>query len=362
MPESRGVLYTLKSGETRATAGRLLTCRDSGTSIMKDVGMMKMKHWIVTPAIVIGWLAVSSAWAVTGTFGFKGSGISQITFGSNDSALTAGQLAEITVNDQPATLGSDGRLYVAAAVTIDSLAGLSAYMRASDHRVTMTPGTYRITGADVDAGTFPDTCLFEFTGTNSVFDFTGVTIEVDTSVLRAFGNVVMQELFVKGEDLVLRNLTLIDVGSVKPYRSAQSVLLDGRGNRIEGFNVATRGSYPYGYGDIFGKGADYVIKHWKHSAILVRGVNNHLKDCKIFHRSYGHGIFCQGSKNATIEGCYVEGETRTSDDVLAEEGSGSAADGVDFQTVWGYPLQPGWMFSCQEGIARPMALPQPFTN
>ncbi|VGO11781.1 Endo-1,4-beta-xylanase Z [Pontiella desulfatans] len=242
------------------------------------------------------------------------------------------------------------------AVTVNSLAGLKLYLNATDHDVTMAPGTYRITPADVTSGLFPDSHLFEFIGSSNVYDFTGVTFEIETDVFQSFGGIDVKEIAVFGEGQVLKNLTLTDIGNTRPSKTALGVLLDGVGNRVEGFNVTVRGSQPYGYGDIFGKGSGYVIKHFKHSAILVRGEDNHLLNCKVFHRAYGHGIFCQGSINAVIEGCYVEGEVRSSDDVLAEAGSGSSADNVDFRTNWGedengengYTLQPGWMFSCQE--------------
>jgi hypothetical protein len=240
---------------------------------------------------------------------------------------------------------------------VGSFAELLPLLDDNEVSVKMAPGTYSITAADCGAGAlFTESNLFEFTGTNTIFDFTDVIFEIDTEVLQQFGNIDVKEVAVFGANQVLKNLTMIDIGNTRPTRTALGVLLDGVNNRIEGFNLTVRGSYPYGYGDIFGKGSGYVIKHFKHSAMLVRGEDNHLLNCKVFHRSYGHGIFCQGSINATIEGCYVEGEVRTSDDVLAEAGSGSAADGKSFVTNWGedengengYTLQPGWMFSCQE--------------
>jgi len=233
-------------------------------------------------------------------------------------------------------------------VLVNSFSALKPHLGANNVSVVMTPGTYRIRPADVSSGLFTNATLLSFSGTNSVFDFSGVTFEVETEVFQSFGNVEVIELALWGQNLVIKNLTVIDIGNARPGRTALGVLLDGRTNRLEGCNFTIRGSYPYGYGDMFGKGSGYVIKHYKHSAILVRGDSNRVKDCKIFHRAYGHGIFCQGSLDARIEGCYVEGEVRSSDDVLAEAGTGSPADNVNFMTVWGYPLQPGWMFSRQE--------------
>ncbi|MEP4077173.1 LamG-like jellyroll fold domain-containing protein [Haloferula sp.] len=241
---------------------------------------------------------------------------------------------------------------------VGSFSELIPYLDDDNVNVVMTPGTYTIGPDDVTSGLFPsdpinpDTTatLLAFTGNNSTFDFTGVTFEIDTRVFRSFGNIDVKEIAVWGDDLVLKNLTIEDIGTTRPQRTALGVLVDGARNTIEGFNMTVRGSYPYGYGDIFGKGSGYVIKHFKHSAILVRGDDNLVKDCRILHRAYGHGIFCQGSVNARIEGCYLEGEIRTTDEVLAEAGTGSAADDVvpAFNTVWGFPLRAGDTFSLQE--------------
>jgi hypothetical protein len=235
-----------------------------------------------------------------------------------------------------------------ASIKVSSIGELQNYLQADNVSIRMEPGTYRIAVKDVECGHYQEPMLLQFAGSHSTFDFTGVTIEVETGVFQSFGKVSVQEIAVTGKHLVLQGLTLVDIGQTHPKHKAQSVLLDGADNRIEGFHVTTRGSYPYGYGDIFGKGGPYVIKHYKHSAILVRGDRNHLKNCTVIQRAYGHGIFCQGSIDAVIEGCYVEGEMRTTDEVLAEKGTGSPADQVNFKSIWGYRVPPGWMFSLQE--------------
>ncbi|MDQ8179590.1 LamG-like jellyroll fold domain-containing protein [Pelagicoccus sp. SDUM812005] len=229
-----------------------------------------------------------------------------------------------------------------------SIADLIPYLDDDNVDIQLAPGVYSIGPSDVTSGLLPNPDILVFSGNNSTFDFTGVTLEVDTNIFRSYGNINVTEIAVTGTNLVLKNLTLVDVGEVVPRRTALGVLLDGISNRVEGFHMTIRGSYPYGYGDLFGKGSGYVIKHFKHSGVLIRGNSNHLKDTTLIHRAYGHGIFCQGSIDALIEGCYVEGEMRSTDDVLAEAGTGSPADSVNFMTVWGYPVPPGAMFSLQE--------------
>lgn len=240
---------------------------------------------------------------------------------------------------------------VAQTVTVNSLSELLPYLKQSDVDVKLAPGTYTIDDTDIDNGTFSNP-LFLFEGSNSVYDFTDVKIEINTIVLTKFGNVDVNEIQILGNNNVLNNLTLEDIGTTAPTNRAQSIVMDGRDNRIEGFDLTIRGSFPYGYGDAFGKGGGSVINHRKHSGVLIRGLRNHLKNCNIISRSYGHIVFMQAASYPTVEGCYIEGEMRSTDDMLAEAGTGSPADNVDFMTVWGYKLPAGYMMSLQEGGIR----------
>lgn len=231
------------------------------------------------------------------------------------------------------------------AIVVDSLAELLPYLDDDQVSIALAPGTYHIDN-DVAFELFPTTPLFEVTGSDSTFCFTGVVIEFETEIFQSFGNTNVTELYVGGSNNVLKNLTMVDLGNQRPTRTALAIQDNGSGNLIEGFHLTIRGSEPYGYGDIFGKGSGYVIKHFKHSGILLTGDDVHLKNITMIHRSYGHGIFMQGAVGVLIEGVYMEGELSTTDAVLAEEGTSAAA--VDFQPVWGGTLKPGYRFSLQE--------------
>jgi hypothetical protein len=248
----------------------------------------------------------------------------------------------------------------AKAVTVHSLDELLPYLDDDSVQVTLSPGIYTITPDDITKGLFetPDfqdkaRILLLFKGNCSTYDFTGVTLNIETGVFKMFGNKQVHELVVTGDGNVIKNLTMVDVGSVhdNPNKSALGVCMDGRDNLIEGFHMTVKGSFPYGYGDAFGKGGrNNTIKHQKHSAFLIRGLRNHAKNCTIIHRSYGHAMFMQAASYPTIEGCYVEGVVRKTDDMLAET-SGPAYD-IDFKTTWGYKLPPGYMLSLGEAGIR----------
>ncbi|XMO85384.1 hypothetical protein AAFN75_11355 [Algibacter sp. AS12] len=242
---------------------------------------------------------------------------------------------------------------------VNSINQLLPYLDDDNVHVKMTPGVYTITADDVKRGKIGSESsvfskirvLLPFEGSNSTYDFTGVTLRIETAVFKAFGRYDIFEINITGNNNILKNLTLVDVGSVydHPTWRATNIVIDGRENRIEGFHMTTKGSWPYGYGDAFGKGVTTTIKHFKHCALLVRGLSNHVKNCTLIHRSYGHAIYMQAADKPIIEGCYIEGEVRKTDDILAET-SGPAYD-IDFKTVWKYKLPAGYMVSTgEEGI------------
>lgn len=248
---------------------------------------------------------------------------------------------------------------VVFSITVNSLEELLPYMDDDNVELTLKPGTYAITPDDITKGRFGITdfenkakVLLLFSGNNSTYDFTGVTLNIETGVFKSFGNYRVHELVITGNNNVLKNLTMVDVGSVYdgPTKGALGVCMDGRDNRIEGFRMTVKGSFPYGYGDSFGKGGNNVIRHQKHSAFLIRGLRNHAKNCTIIHRSYGHAMFMQAASYPKIEGCVIEGEVRKTDDMLAET-SGPAFE-VNFMTAWGYKLPAGYMLSLGEAGIR----------
>lgn len=234
-------------------------------------------------------------------------------------------------------------------ITVHSLDELMPYLDDSGVNVRLAPGEYTITAKEAQEGKYSNP-LFLFSGDNNTFDFTGVTLNVESKVMQAFGRADVHQIQVVGQQNVLKNLTLADVGSINdaPTWRATNVVMDGAHNRIEGFHITIKGSFPYGYGDLFGKGGGPVIAHQKHCGLLVRGDFNHVKDCTLIHRAYGHGIYAQGAYDCLIENCHVEGEVRSTDDILAEAGTGSPADMVDFMTINGHKVVPGYMISLQE--------------
>jgi hypothetical protein len=247
--------------------------------------------------------------------------------------------------------------------TVNTITDFIATLSKNDVNIKLAPRTYSFGPDDVKSGLIPYYEMFVFRGNNTNYDFTDVTFEFDTKLWSSYGSQDVLQFRLYGQNITLKNLTIIDIGDSAPTHRALNVSLDGVNNTIDGFHITSKGSYPYGYGDLFGKGGPYTIKHHKHSSLLIRGEGNTLKNTTIISKSYGHIVFIQGGKDVLIDNVYVEGDTmRTTDEILAEKGTGSPADNVNFLTVWGFKVPPGYMISMQEAGFRSYASAEHYSD
>ena len=244
-------------------------------------------------------------------------------------------------------------------ISIKSLKELADYASQSDNVITMPSGVYPLTDYLTvdsmmmrhDREEFP---YIVFSGSSNVFNLEGVEIEVDTELRTALKPPIhSNEFLITGNKNTLKGLRIRCVGKgVSPGGTVLEVR--GTHNTLRDIILHIAGSYPYGYGDLFGKGRarETVIKHYKHSGLLVTGSNTRLYGCKLYNRSFGHCFFVQlKAENVYFEDCYAEGVIRTTDDILAET-SGPAFD-VNFRT-WTqnregeYVVTSGYMKSLSE--------------
>ncbi|TWU44258.1 hypothetical protein Q31b_17940 [Novipirellula aureliae] len=250
----------------------------------------------------------------------------------------------------------------AAEVKISSLNELADYASKSGNVITMSPGVYPLEGyLPVDSmRARHDNKQFQFitfSGSNNIFKLDGVELEVDNALRKALSPPVhTSEFLMTGSNNTLKGL-LIRYNGEGTSSGGAALQVAGNGNVLKNITLHVSGSYPYGYGDLFGKGKpkETVIKHSKHSGLLVTGSDTKLDGCKLYMRSFGHGYFVQqNAKNIYFEDCYVEGAVRSTDDILAET-SGPAFD-VKFRT-WTpnregeFVVTPGYMKSlCEDGF------------
>ncbi|CDF78750.1 hypothetical protein containing pectin lyase fold [Formosa agariphila KMM 3901] len=245
------------------------------------------------------------------------------------------------------------------AVTVSSVADLAEAAANSDQIVTMEEGVYKMEDyltPTVISNSIPDAngrhSMILFSGNNNTFDLTGVTIEVNTELLNDYGSRCI-EFYVTGNNINIKGLTISDIGDAAPSSPGmQSVTVAGENNTIEDVTINTRGSYPYGYGDLLGKGDGNLVTLRKHSGLLVEGLNINILRCSIYSETFGHLFFIQGGRNVLFQDCYAEALTRTTDEMLAET-SGPAFDN-DFAAVYGNyngdkVITPGYTKSLSEG-------------
>ncbi|MCH6255379.1 hypothetical protein MLD52_02380 [Puniceicoccaceae bacterium K14] len=192
-----------------------------------------------------------------------------------------------------------------------------------------------------------EAAMILFSGSDNSFDLSDVVIEVDTTFLSAFEDCYTVELMLTGNRNVVKGLTLRDVGNEPTKRGGVSLAVYGDNVTLSGVSLHVRGSAPYGYGDLLGKGKNSVVKLGKHSGLLVCGDNTRLIGCGVINQSFGHCFFIQGGSNTYFENCYAEGEMRSTDDMLSETSGVAFENG--FKTVYRPNIiQPGYMKSLNE--------------
>ncbi|QDU88872.1 Autotransporter-associated beta strand repeat protein [Pirellulimonas nuda] len=215
------------------------------------------------------------------------------------------------------------------------------------HPVTgvVTPGQYWINGNHIANPTNSMPTFMELSGTGNTYNLSGATINLDTRKLDGFGRALGHDSgievvkisgtgnTVNGLNLTGYDLALDTAPNAQRYAdwAAVYVQMTGDNNSVNGANVLTRGSYPYGYGDVFGKGARVDpqgspadegglpwIAHRKTSAFqVIDATNAVIDDMHLEVKAYGHGFFVQGtSTNTTLTNSTVTGELFSSNDVI----------------------------------------------
>ncbi len=243
------------------------------------------------------------------------------------------------------------------AVAVENLAGLAEAAGRSGQTVTMRPGVYRLTdyislAAIAGRRQREEWQWMVFSGSNNLFRLDGVTIEVDTALRQALrAPIHTNEFVVAGGGNFIHGLTINHIGKGTSLGGA-ALAITGGGNTLRNCTIHVGGSFPYGYGDLFGKGGPNIIGPRKKSGVLITGSGTSLIGCKLYMRSYGHGYFIQqDAGDVSFRDCYVEGVMRSTDEMLAET-SGPAFK-VGFRTVamnraGEHKVTPGYMKSLAE--------------
>lgn len=226
---------------------------------------------------------------------------------------------------------------------IDSLGSLRDCLTASGQKIRMKPGTYRITAAAEDNKT-----VLHVGGCDNYFDLRGVTLQLPTEILAALRGKV-HELCVyrlTGNNVTFEGGLFEDLGDEPPYQSLSEFGVTGDGNTFKDCTFIIRGSAPYGYGDLFGKGAGAKVRLQKHAAMSVHGDNTKILGCRFMIHTFGHAIHMHGAQNTLVQDVYVEGELRSTDEILGEKEGPAVRFG--YKDHYGRPIPKGVMLCLAE--------------
>ncbi|CAH8283491.1 lysophospholipase L1-like esterase [Mariniflexile fucanivorans] len=245
-------------------------------------------------------------------------------------------------------------------IFINSVEKLAQYAAKSNVLVKMKPGEYTIKSIKIGklstfkrdetskkTDDFRIGSLIHFSGNNSQYFLSGVTLNIDSKLHKNYAKSEFSEFLVSGNNNYIEGLKAKDVGNEVPANRIQMVRVMGDDNTIKNADLYVHGSTPYGYGHLLGKGGGALVPLHKHSVLLVEGTNTKLLGCKVVTHAYGHGLVMQGAVNTLLEDCYVEGKMRATNEMLAET-SGLAFD-VGFKSD--YPpgkIQPNEIKSLSE--------------
>lgn len=237
-------------------------------------------------------------------------------------------------------------------VRVDSLRGLREAVARSNQQIILEAGHYSV----------PDRRGFRFSGSNNDIDLRGVVITVPLE--RASGRTLFQlsgnRISLRGgtiEDTYPNGMTKVtDFGAYnqgRKYGGMNEMKISGDDNRVVGMKMTVRGSFPYGYGNMYGIGGGAVVGLNKHCGIQITGDRALIDGCELKMEAFGHAIYVQGGDRTTVRDTIVEGTLRPSNDCYEEKDDRDLAKRFDYQLQWpdsvrGLPIPREHMINCTE--------------
>jgi hypothetical protein len=246
----------------------------------------------------------------------------------------------------------------AAVVEVASLEELARAAAQNGQQIRLKPGVYRMADyltadvleqirANVDhSQKRPPVPMFVFRGSSNRIDCTDAIIEIDTTLYKKIPQGGYTRcLIVAGADNTIVGLSIRNTG---PNQGSGGNLLSLAGERttLENATVHVHGSFPYGYGDLLGKGGPNLVNIQKQSGIQVLGSGSVLRRCRVFSRALGHCFYIQVGNDIRIEDCYAEGVMRATSDMLRD--TDGPAFKLGFRSVYEnrdgrYVITPGYV-------------------
>ncbi|MFB9057321.1 right-handed parallel beta-helix repeat-containing protein [Mariniflexile ostreae] len=240
-------------------------------------------------------------------------------------------------------------------IEVSTLAALRDAVQKSNQMIVMAPGSYTLTS--LPEGSRKLVC----SGSNNLIDLSGVYVKVPVGAIKesyivisgnhnTFKGGTFEDAYVNG----LKEVT--DFSRYNQDRSTlafglkgQAVLsVTGNDNIILNTKLTVRGSFPYGYGSIYGIGRDNVFGLDKRCGILINGKRNTVDGCEVQQEAFGHGIYMQQPADETlIKNTLVEGRMRPSADLYEETHPKDLPVRSDYMTK-GKPIPKNVMYPLSE--------------
>ncbi len=271
----------------------------------------------------------------------------------------------LTLRPQP---GSHGK------VSVSSVNGLRDAMTKSHQHIVMEPGTYVVTDL-LDSRT-----VFHLSGSHNLFDLSGVILQIPLSTLRkmtssgAHGRAAYR---ITGNKITLKGgtfentyddgmTTVTDFGRYNqnseyhPAGGMNEISVSGDDVQLIACELTVRGSFPYGYGNIYGIGRGNVVGLKKHGGIHSTGDRLVVDRCHVKMESFCHAIFFSGGDDITVRNTTVEGGVRPSNDLYQETNEGDLAKKFGYKMQWpesvrGLPIPRDHMLNLSEDGIRAYA-------
>lgn len=234
---------------------------------------------------------------------------------------------------------------VAADVEVSSLAELARVAAQNGQQIRLKPGVYRMADyltepvlAEIRAGVDhtqkrPPVPMFVFRGNDNRFDCRDAVIEIDTSLYKLVPQGGYTRcLIIAGSGNTILGLSIRNSGPPNHGSGGNILSVAGERNTLEDVTLHVCGSFPYGYGDLFGKGGPNLLPLQKQSGIQILGTSTTLRRCRVLSRAFGHCYYIQAGDNIRLEDCYAEGVMRATDDMLRDT-SGPAFE-LGFKSVY----------------------------
>jgi len=237
-------------------------------------------------------------------------------------------------------------------VRVDSLEGFREAVARSNQQIILKPGKYEV----------PDRKGFRLSGSNNDIDLTGVEIIVPLGIAsgRTLFELSGNHLGLRGgmvEDTYPNGMTEVtDFGAYnqgRKFGGMNEMEISGDDNRVVGMKLIVRGSFPYGYGNMYGIGGGAVVGLNKHCGIQIKGDRTLIDGCDLKMEAFGHAIYVQGGTRTTVRNTMVEGTLRPSNDCYEEKDDRDLAKKFNYQLQWpdlvrGLPIPRDHMINCTE--------------